>query len=300
MKYNSGKYENKYSKCKNNKNYDNFYHNNDYFSKENGDFEFKKKFGQNFLSDKNLLEKIADLSNISENDIVVEIGAGKGALTEFLSKKAKKVFSFEIDKELETFLNEKFAGSNVIILSRDIMKVSDDEIEKLLGGEKFYLVANLPYYITSPIITRFLKNKNLISMTVMVQEEVADRIVAETRTKSYGALSVFCQHIGFPKKVLRVSRDKFYPVPDVDSAVIKIDRKSNIDVKTADEYFAFVKKAFSMRRKKLSANLVSERFSKNEVEKLLVSMGYYESVRAEELSESDFEKLAGIFCNYSK
>ena len=258
-------------------------------------FDFKKKFGQNFLTDKNLLAQIVEKSGVMCDDVVVEIGAGKGALTEVLSKNAKKVYSFEIDRELFDFLGEKFNNTNVEMIFEDVMKVSDEEINNIVGG-KFKLVANLPYYVTSPILTRFLQNKNMESCTVMVQEEVADRIVAGPKTKDYGVLTVICQMFGDAKKVLRVNRKMFYPVPNVDSAVVRIDKTDN-KTENFEEFIAFVKKAFSMRRKKLSTNLESSKLKKAEIEKVLVENGFSDMARAEELSIADFEKLYVLFCD---
>ena len=255
-------------------------------------FEFKKKFGQNFLTDKNLLTQIVEKSGVMSDDVVVEIGAGRGALTEVLSRFAKKVYSFEIDKELFAFLGEKFNGTNVQMIFEDVMKVSDEEINNIVGG-KFKLVANLPYYVTSPILTRFLQNPNLVSATVMVQEEVADRIIAVPKTKDYGVLTVICQMFGDAKKVLRVNRKMFYPVPNVDSAVVRIDKYEK-EALNFSEFIAFVKKAFSMRRKKLSSNLESAKIKKSEIEKLLTDNDFSDMARAEELSISEFEKLFNL------
>lgn len=260
-----------------------------------GNFEFKKKFGQNFLTDKNLLEKIVLEAGVTKDDTVVEIGAGKGSLTEMLSKHAKKVYAFEIDSELFDYLAQKFAGSNVRLLFEDVTKVSDKWLNEIVGG-KFKLVANLPYYITSPILTRFLKNPNLISLTVMVQEEVADRIIAKPKTKDYGVLTIMCGLFGSAQKVMNVNRKMFYPVPNVDSAVVKIDRfktQTNLN----EDFINFVKKAFSMRRKKLSSNILGKGISKEEIEQILVKMGYGESARAEELSIDDFKKLYTLICD---
>lgn len=261
-----------------------------------GTFELKKKFGQNFLKDEHLLTQIVENSGTMSDEVVVEIGAGKGALTEVLSKYSKKVYSFEIDSDLFEFLQEKFRDSNVEFVFEDVMKVSDEKINELTNGE-FRLVANLPYYVTSPILTRFLKNKNMKSCTVMVQEEVADRIIAKPKTKDYGVLSIICQIFGTPSKVLRVNRNMFYPVPNVDSAVIRIDRNENVDYTNFEEFMSFVKKAFSMRRKKLSANLESDKLKKCEIEEILVKNGFSSTARAEELSISDFKLLYKIFFN---
>ncbi len=256
-------------------------------------FEFKKKFGQNFLSDANLLTQIVEKSGVMSDEVVVEIGAGKGALTEVLLIHAKKVYSFEIDEELQEFLLEKFDGTNVEFIFKDVMKVSDEEINNMVG-EKFRLVANLPYYVTSPILTRFLQNPNLKSATVMVQEEVADRIIAKPKTKDYGVLTVICQMFGEAKKVIRVNRKMFYPIPNVDSAVVHIEKYDN-KVDNFDEFINFVKKAFSMRRKKLSTNLECDKLKKQEIEKLLEENGFSSLSRAEELSILDFKKLFALF-----
>lgn len=259
------------------------------------DFEFKKKFGQNFLSDKNLLAQIVEKAGVEDDDIVVEIGAGKGALTEAISAKAKKVYSFEIDSDLVDYLKEKFDGTNVEFVFQDVMKVSDEELSQIVGG-KFRLVANLPYYVTSPILTRFLQNPNLVSATVMVQEEVADRIIAEPKSKDYGVLTVICQMFGNAKKVIRVNRKMFYPIPNVDSAVVHIEKYENAP-KDFVKFIGFVKRAFAMRRKKLSTNLETANLKKNEIEDLLEENGYSRLCRAEELSISDFEKLHNLFAD---
>jgi len=264
-----------------------------------GNFEFKKKFGQNFLSDKNLLEKIVNKAEVSEEDIVLEIGAGAGTLTEVLSAHAKKVISFEIDKDLIEHLSEKFDGTNVELHFDDIMKIDDEQINNIVGG-RFKLVANLPYYVTSPIITRFLQNENLVSLSVMVQEEVADRIIAQPQTKDYGVLTVICNLFGCPEKVLRVDRKMFYPVPNVDSAVIKIDKRENSVYKNSDGLISFVKNAFAMRRKKISSNLETNKISKSEIEQELKNLGLSESARAEELSLDKFIKLYEFFSDKNK
>jgi len=256
-------------------------------------FEFKKKFGQNFLSDKNLLLQIVEKAGVTSEDVVVEIGAGKGALTEALSKNAKKVYSFEIDNELVSYLTEKFSETNVEFIFKDVMKVSDEELNEIVK-EKFKLVANLPYYVTSPILTRFLKNENLISATVMVQEEVADRIIAEPKTKDYGVLTIMCQSFGRARKVLRVNRKMFFSVPNVDSAVVRIDRNENVADVEFDQFMSFVKRAFSMRRKKLSSNLENDKFRKDEIENILEMQGFSPLARAEELSIEDLKRLFSV------
>ena len=196
--------------------------------------------------------------------------------------------------ELQEYLTNKFDGSNVEFVFEDVMKFSDEQINEMVAG-RFKLVANLPYYVTSPIITRFLQNDNLESLTVMVQEEVADRIIAGPRTKDYGVLTVMCQLLGDTKKVLRVNRKMFYPVPNVDSAVVRIDKYKYKEEINYDKLIGFVKKSFTMRRKKLSANLENARFSKQAIEEVLVENGYPATTRAEELSIEDFKRLYWLF-----
>lgn len=258
------------------------------------DFNFKKKFGQNFLTDSNLLEKIVSVAGVSSDDVVIEIGAGKGALTSVLSKYAKKVIAFEIDSELQDFLTDKFSGTNVELVFEDIMNYDKDKI-KSLAGEKFKLVANLPYYITSPILTKFLNIDLLISATVMVQEEVADRIIADPKTKDYGVLSIICQSQGECKKALRVNRTMFTPQPKVDSAVVCITKTE--DNKFCNgKFFDFVKTAFSMRRKKLSANLEALNIKKSDVETYLQGIQKSPLSRAEELTISELYGIFEHFC----
>lgn len=255
----------------------------------NEKFEFKKKFGQNFLKDEVLLSEIVEKSGVMPTEVAVEIGAGKGALTSAIIKSAKKLYSFEIDNDLFEFLSQKFENQNVKFIFQDVMSMSDEELNNIVG-EPFRLIANLPYYITSPIITRFLQNPNTKSATIMVQEEVADRIIAKPKTKDYGVLSIICQIFGEVKKVLRVNRNMFYPVPNVDSAVVHIERKT-CNIQNVDNFIEFIKRAFSMRRKKLSSNLESLGFEKQNIEILLQSMNLSTSSRAEELSIEQFNEL---------
>lgn len=211
-------------------------------------FNFKKKYGQNFLTDKNLLNAIVGDAEVEEDDFVIEIGAGAGALTEVISSRAKKVVAFEIDKDLEETLNA-LNLKNVTFRFEDFMKVDLKEFK-----ESFKVVANLPYYITTPIIFKLLEETdNLISLTVMVQKEVAERMVADT-SGDYGVLSVMLAFYGEAKINRIVKRNMFYPEPNVDSAVVtlKIEKKYDID-KIA--FSKFVKTAFSMRRKTLLNNL---------------------------------------------
>ena len=259
-----------------------------------GSFKFKKQYGQNFLKDEALLAQIVEKSGVMSDDVVVEVGAGRGALTLPLSEKVKRIYSFEIDEELVSYLQENVKRENVKFIFEDVLAWSEGRLNKLVD-ERFKLVANLPYYITSPIITKFVKNPNLDSLTVMVQEEVADRIVASPKTKDYGVLTIICALFGKAEKVMRVSRENFYPVPNVDSAVVRIDRNVPFEISDYDGFISFIKRAFSMRRKKLSSNLQSEKLKKQDVEAVLSKLGFSEDVRAEELSPQDFRTLYELF-----
>ena len=213
--------------------------------------QFKKKFGQNFITDKNLLCAIANDAQI-ENCQVLEIGAGAGTLTQVLNDRAEFVQSYEIDLDLKQHLLS-LELKNTKFVFEDIMKLSLSDIEK--DFSRYKLVANLPYYITSPLIFKFIKSHKLISMTVMVQKEVAQRICAKENSKDYGLLSIMTAFYGEAKITRVVGKDNFYPKPKVDSAVvnIKIDRKyKDVD---EDKFYDLVQNLFSMRRKTIRNNL---------------------------------------------
>lgn len=213
--------------------------------------QFKKKFGQNFITDKNLLCAIANDAQI-ENCQVLEIGAGAGTLTQVLNDRAEFVQSYEIDLDLKQHLLS-LELKNTKFVFEDIMKLSLSDIEK--DFSRYKLVANLPYYITSPLIFKFIKSHKLISMTVMVQKEVAQRICAKENSKDYGLLSIMTAFYGEAKITRVVGKDNFYPRPKVDSAVvnIKIDRKyKDVD---EDKFYDLVQNLFSMRRKTIRNNL---------------------------------------------
>lgn len=255
---------------------------------------FNKKFGQNFISDKNLLAAIVKDANISQNDEVLEIGAGAGALTEELAKSAKKVVSYEIDKTLTEHLKEiEEKHENLTIKMEDALKTKIAELEKDFEGD-YSLVANLPYYITSPLIFKFLEEtEKCKSITVMVQKEVGERFSAKAGSKNYGIPSVM---IGFycNCKIMRnVSRKMFFPEPNVDSCVIRLDRKAlNYDKKFIERFQKVVNSAFSMRRKTLANNLTKNLgLSREKCLDAIKKVGKAESVRAEELTINDFVAL---------
>lgn len=215
---------------------------------------FKKKFGQNFITDTNLLSAIVKDAGVNGDDEVLEIGAGAGALTEVLDKNAKKVVSYEIDRDLESILLQKNLKNTNFIFD-DIMKYDIEEIEKNFEGD-YKLIANLPYYITTPLLFKFLNgSRRLKSITVMVQKEVAERIVAEEGGKDYGVLSIMVRFFGDAKITRIVSRNLFYPRPNVDSAIVNIVIKNKYTDVDRDKFYNFIKACFSMRRKTLRNNL---------------------------------------------
>lgn len=250
--------------------------------------EFKKKFGQNFISDKNLLSAIVDDAGVKGGD-VLEIGAGAGTLTSAISERAERVVSYEIDKDLMGHL-EGLALKNVKFVFEDVMKVSLEELERdFEGGYK--LIANLPYYITTPIIFKFLnESKKIESLTIMVQKEVAERIVAKCGG-DYGVLSVMINFFGNATITRIVKRNMFYPVPKVDSAIvhIEIDREKFKDV-DGEKFYALVGGCFSMRRKTIKNNL--SKFLN--VEKINKIPPQILSLRPENLSLDDFVGLYRI------
>ncbi len=257
-------------------------------------FTFKKAFGQNFLTDTSLLSEIVEKAGVTESDTVLEIGPGAGALTSELAKRAKKVVAYEIDQKLKPVLEDMLEGSsNVEIVFKDVMKESIVDLENNLK-DKYILVANLPYYITTPIVMRFIEEaKNVKAMVIMVQEEVAYRFSAKESTADYGAITVGINLKGHAEIVLKVGREKFTPAPNVDSAVVKItidDKKySSID-KLAVR--SVVRTAFSSRRKMLANNLINTyKISRETAEKALNGANISLTSRGENLSVDDFIRL---------
>ena len=226
---------------------------------EINDIKVKKKFGQNFLHSEDVLNKIATATNI-ENKNVIEIGPGLGFLTNKLITTAKKVVCYEIDTEMVEYLTQKFESTkNLEIVSTDFLKVNiQKEIAEKFNGEEVILVANLPYYITTAILTKVLEETNKVStMIVMMQKEVALRITGKPSTKDYNGLSVLIQYFTNAKLLFNVSPNCFYPAPEVESSVVKIERKEEIKNPTINlEFFLkFIKNIFAQRRKTLMNNL---------------------------------------------
>lgn len=257
-------------------------------------FQFKKQFGQNFISDETLLKNIVSAAEIDENSTVVEIGPGAGTLTREIAKRAKKVYAFEIDEKLKPVLKQTLADfSNVTIRFQDFMKVDLPAFEKEVGP--YTVVANLPYYITTPLTMKFIEeSEKATSLVIMVQEEVARRFAAEAGTADYGAITAGIALRGESKIVLSVPRTYFTPQPNVDSAVVKIDFQENrIPVKSKARYRETVRCAFLNRRKTLENNLVNYfHLSREEAAEALSYLGVGEKARGETLTPNEFARLS--------
>jgi 16S rRNA (adenine1518-N6/adenine1519-N6)-dimethyltransferase len=268
-------------------------------------FNFSRKLGQNFLIDINILNKI--LENIENDNIgVLEIGPGAGVLTLGLSKKAKKVVAVEIDSKLIPILNEVLIEcDNVKIINEDILKVDINSlIEDEFSNMDVVVAANLPYYITTPIIMRLLEQKaNVSSIILMIQKEVAQRIVSSPGGKEYGALSIAVQYYCEPELILNVSPHCFIPQPKVESTIIKLKilDKPKVHVESEKLFFNIVKAAFNQRRKTLVnalSNSIFISFSKEDIKKSLREMNKKDNIRGEELSIEDFAILTGLLGKY--
>lgn len=265
-------------------------------------FTFKKSLGQNFLTDENLLDSIAEAAGIGKGDTVVEIGCGAGTLTRALSKLAGRVYAYEIDRDLRPVLAETLAGcENTEVIFRDFSKENLGELYREIG--EYTVVANLPYYVTTPIVTRLLEEgAGVRGVCVMVQQEVAERFAAKEDTPEYGAITAAIALRGTAKIVKKVGRNMFYPAPNVDSAVVKIDFTENaLPVKDKDMYRKTVRCAFLNRRKTLENNLMkSFSFSRETAAEILNRAGVEEKARGETLSPKRLAALSDILCEYAK
>lgn len=265
-------------------------------------FTFKKSLGQNFLTDENLLDSIAEAAGIGKSDTVVEIGCGAGTLTRALSKLAGRVYAYEIDRDLRPVLAETLAGcENTEVIFRDFSKENLGELYREIG--EYTVVANLPYYVTTPIVTRLLEEgAGVRGVCVMVQQEVAERFAAKEDTPEYGAITAAIALRGTAKIVKKVGRNMFYPAPNVDSAVVKIDFTENaLPVKDKDMYRKTVRCAFLNRRKTLENNLMkSFSLSRETAAEILNRAGVEEKARGETLSPKRLAALSDILCEYAK
>ena len=262
----------------------------------------KKKFGQNFLIDSNVLDGIVSAAGVTEKDCVLEIGPGIGSLTQYLAEAAGQVVAVEIDKSLLPVLDDTLSEyDNVTIINNDVLKVDIAEIaEKYNGGKPIKVVANLPYYITTPIIMKLFESGAPIeSITVMVQKEVADRMVVGPGNKDYGSLSLAVGFYAEAEPVMDVPPSSFIPQPGVGSAVVRLTRYSEPAVKVSDEKYLFeiIRTAFNQRRKTLSnalSNNPALKVSRQQVQEALSEMGLNEMARGETLSLEQFALLSDI------
>ena len=265
-------------------------------------FNFQKRFGQNFLIDSNILAKIVESAEVTKEDFVLEIGPGIGTMTQYLAESAREVVAVEIDKSLIPILGDTLSSyDNVTVINDDILKV---DIERLVQeknqGKPIKVVANLPYYITTPIIMGlFESHVPLKSITIMVQKEVADRMQVGPGTKDYGALSLAVQYYARPEVIAYVSPACFIPKPNVGSAVIRLDRYEKPPVETEDEAFLFavIKAAFNQRRKTLANGLANARelgITRQQAEEALLQMELSPSIRGEALTLREFADLSNI------
>lgn len=272
------------------------------------DFNFKKKFGQNFLTDHNILTKITATADLNKQVNVIEIGPGIGSLTQYLLEEAAEVMAFEIDKTLIPILDETMAPyDNFILVNDDILKVDIAEQIKNFEHPEYPLkvVANLPYYITTPILMHLIDSKiPFAEFVVMMQKEVADRIAAKPKTKAYGSLSIAVQYYMEASVAFIVPRTVFIPAPNVDSAILKMVRREQVLVEVEDEdwFFKLMHGSFVHRRKTLMNNLQAF-FGKNakpEIEKYLEVAEISPTIRGEALSIEEFARLADAFMPLKK
>ena len=267
-------------------------------------FNFQKKFGQNFLIDTHVLEKIIDAAEITKDDLVIEIGPGIGTMTQYLCERAREVIAVEIDKNLIPILNDTLSAyDNVEVINEDVLKLDIKALaEKRNNGKPVKVVANLPYYITTPIIMGLFESKvPLKSITIMVQKEVADRMKTGPGSKEYGALSLAVQYYSDPKIMAEVPPNCFIPRPNVGSAVIRLDKCEEPKVNVKDEalLFRIIRASFNQRRKTLVNGLSNGGIpvSKEELKGILIRLFDNENIRGEALSLQQFAALADEIYN---
>lgn len=255
-------------------------------------FGFKKKFGQNFIVDENIINAIINKSDINDKCLVIEIGPGAGSLTYKLGLKAKNVLCYEIDTTLEEILKDNLANlNNIEIIFKDFLKTDVKKDLEKYDYDKLYVIANLPYYITTPIITKIIEDELPVDkIVVMVQKEVGDRLKAKPGTREYGSLSVYINYYFEVSKLLDVSRNVFIPKPNVDSVVVELKKKELIHVNNSQLFFKLVRDSFAQKRKTLRNNLKD--YNLNKIEEILKKYNFDLSVRAEQLSLEIFVDIA--------
>lgn len=252
-------------------------------------FDYKKSLGQNFLMDKNIIHKISDSINPNEEDLIVEIGPGAGALTKELVKKNCDVICFEIDTRLKEIL-EGIESKRLKIVFNDFLKVNLKEYIDEKKYKNIYFVGNLPYYITTAIINKIIDESNPYEITVMVQKEVGDRFMSKPNSRDYGSLSVFLQYNFDVTKVVNVNKRCFEPVPKVDSVVVKLSKNKKFKANNEEKFYKFVKDSFTQKRKNLRNNL--RNYNLEKIEEELKKYNKDLTARAESLTVEEFVNIS--------
>ena len=252
-------------------------------------FDYKKSLGQNFLKDKNIIKKMADSINPTEEDLIIEIGPGAGALTKELVKKKSEVICFEIDTRLKEIL-EQINSEKLTIIFKDFLSIKINEYIDQNKYKNLYFVGNLPYYITTAIINKIVKESNPYEITIMVQKEVADRFSAKPGTKDYSSISIFLQYNFDIERVCNVSKTCFEPVPKVDSSVIKFKRNKKISANDEEKFYKLIKDSFTQKRKNLRNNLKG--YDLNKIQAILKKYDKDLTARAEQLSIEEFVDIS--------
>lgn len=260
-------------------------------------FQFKKKYGQNFLKDENIIEKIARSAGIKEKSLVIEVGPGQGVLTKYLAQLADYVLCYEIDLELSSYLSKNLkCYDNVEIKYTDFLKADVDSDIVSYDFDYIYFVSNVPYYITTPILMKLMQmNVSFSNIVMMVQKEVGERFCAQPGCRDYGSISVFLNYFYDVKKLFYVSRTNFVPAPNVDSVVVSFYPKSlRLSVLDLDFFFQLVRDSFQFKRKNLRNNL--KKYDLEVIAEVLEKYGFHLSVRAEELSVDVFVEISNALC----
>ena len=256
------------------------------------EFNLKKKFGQNFIIDENLIDSIVNKSLIDKNTLVIEIGPGAGSLTYKMAKEAKNVLCYEVDETLKPVLKETLKEfNNVEIIFNDFLKVDVKKDLEKYTYDKLYVIANLPYYITTPILVKIIEDDlNVDKIVVMVQKEVGDRFKAKPNTKDYSSLSVYLNYYFNVKKLLDVSKNVFIPKPNVDSIVVEFEKKEQKQLKNKELFFNLIRDSFKQKRKNLRNNL--KNYDLEKINEILNKYNLDLTARAEQLSIEVFEDIS--------
>lgn len=253
-----------------------------------------KKLGQNFLINEEIINQIIEKANVNKNDTIIEIGPGLGSLTAKLLENANKVIAIELDSNMSNILKERFClYDNFELIEKDVLKVDLNEIVEKYDSVK--VVANLPYYITTPIIMKLLEERlKLKSITVMVQKEVGERFCAVPNSKEYGAITISINYYTKPEIIINVPKENFEPMPEVDSCVIKLDVRNvpPVELKNEKDFFNLIKAGFSQRRKTINNSLASMGISKEKIKNVLEKLGIDSKLRAENLTMEQFADIS--------